>query len=241
MTSLALTTSIDEIRPIGLDDPTDGYDFYREIHKGIRYALFHTTMAVGRLDVADADEVDRVLHAHRDLHELLHLHHHHEDEFIQPLVVAHAGELAAVVDAQHGDVEDGLAQLVRLGDRLATVPASGRARAAHHLYLDLTRLTSAYLSHQLVEETEVMPALRAAVPADDLLALDLALRASVPPPVMADIVTFMLPAMNIAERVDMVGGMAMAPPEVFAIFRAAARSALSADDWAQLAGRLGLR
>jgi hypothetical protein len=240
MTSIELTNPIRDLGPTDLDDPTDGYDFYREIHKGIRYAMFHTTMAVGRLDVADTDEVDRVLQAHRDLHDLLHLHHHHEDEFIQPLVVAHAPDLADVVEVQHGDVDDGLAQLARLGDRLASGAAPGRARTAHHLYLDLTRLTSAYLSHQLVEETEVMPALRAAVPTDELFALDMALRASVPPPVMADVVQFMLPAMNIDERADMVGGMSMAPPEVFAVFSAAAQSALSPADWAQLAGRLGL-
>ena len=160
---------------------------------------------------------------------------------MQPLVVAHARELADVVEVQHGDVEDGLAQLARLGDRLASGAAPGRARTAHHLYLDLTRLTSAYLSHQLVEETEVMPALRAAVPTDELFALDMALRASVPPPVMADVMMFMLPAMNLDERADMVGGMSMAPPEVFAVFRAAAQSALSPDDWAALATRVGLR
>ena len=62
-----------------------------------------------------------------------------------------------------------------------------------------------------------MPALRAAVPTDELFALDMALRASVPPPVMADVMRFMLPAMNVDERADMVGGMSMAPPEVFAV------------------------
>jgi hypothetical protein len=46
--------------------------------------------------------------------------------------------------------------------------------------------------------------------------------------------------MDIEERAEMLGGMAAAPPEVFAIFTAAARTALSADQWGQLARRVGL-
>ena len=66
------------------------------------------------------------------------------------------------------------------------------------------------------------------------------LRASVPPPVMADVMAFMLPAMNTEERVDMLGGMSMAPPPVFAVLRRAAKKALSADEWAVVTTRLGL-
>jgi len=221
-------------------DALDGYDFYREIHKGIRYALFHVTMQTGRVDVADADQVEGVLAAVTDLFDLLHLHHHHEDDFVQPLIEAHAPDLAMLVAAQHVDVDDGIAHLAHLGRNLGTVASCGRAGAAHRLYVDLTRLTSSYLTHQLVEETEVMPMLRAAVPTEELFALDMELRASVPPPVMADVMTFMLPAMNIDERVDMLAGMSMAPPPVFAVFRRAAQAALSVDEWAAVASRIGL-
>ncbi|MEY2446113.1 MAG: hypothetical protein QOE00_2693, partial [Ilumatobacteraceae bacterium] len=221
-------------------DTTDGYDFYREIHKGIRYAMHHATIETGRLDVTDADQVEAVLAGITDLFDLLHLHHHHEDVFVQPLIEAHAPDLAMIVTAQHIDVDDGINHLVRLGQNLASVAQSGRTNAAHRLYLDLTRLTSAYLTHQLVEETEVMPRLRAAVPTEKLLQLDMELRASVPPPVMADVMAFMLPAMNVEERVDMLTGMSMAPPQVFAVLRRAAKNALPTADWTVIADRLGL-
>jgi hypothetical protein len=219
---------------------TNGYDFYREIHKGIRYAMHHVTIETGRLDVTDADRVEAVLAGVTDLFDLLHLHHHHEDVFVQPLIEAHAPDLAMIVTAQHIDVDDGINHLARLVQNLATVAQPGRTNAAHRLYLDLTRLTSAYLTHQLVEETEVMPRLRAAVPTEKLLQLDMELRASVPPPVMADVMAFMLPAMNVAERVDMLTGMSMAPPPVFAVLRRAAKSALPTADWTVIADRLGL-
>lgn len=229
----------DPVDDLGVD-PTDGYDFYREIHKGIRFALFHTVLQAGRLDVSDTNQVAQLVAAHRRLLELLHLHHHHEDTFVQPLVDACAPALATLVDQQHGDVEEAMAHLERLAERLATATASDRPQAAHRLYLTLTELTSMYLNHQLVEEMVVMPALRAAVPTEELLALDMALRSSIAPPVMATTMAVMLPAMNVDERVDMLGGMSMAPPDVFAIFRGAAEAALTPTEWSQVAGRLGL-
>jgi hypothetical protein len=218
----------------------DAYDFYREIHKGIRHALFTTTLAAGRLDVVDADAVDQLLAAHGDLLGLLHAHHHHEDEFFQPLLEAHAPTLALEVEGQHADVDAAMAHQAVLATRLRSTPAPGRGAVAHNLYLDLTRLTSAYLAHQLVEETQVMPALRAVVPTEELLALDLELRSTIPPDEMVAAMQHMLPAMDVEERVDMLGGMAMAPPEVFAVFRGAAERALTSAEWAQVAARVGV-
>ena len=57
---------------------------------------------------------------------------------------------------------------------------------------------------------------------------------------MARCMIVMLPAMNVDERVEMLGGMAMAPPEVFAIFRAAAEAALTPAQFAVVAERIGL-
>lgn len=218
----------------------DAYDFYRQIHKGIRLALFHTTLRAGSIDVADADAIDAFLEVHRSLLGLLRSHHHHEDDFVQPLLEEHASALALTIAAQHGDVEHAMARLERRGEPLASVARAGRAAAAHNLYLDFGRLTSAYLAHQLVEETQVMPALRAAMPTDELVAVDLAIRGSLPPEEMAEVMTYMLPAMDVEERTEMLGGMAMAPPEIFALFQAAAQAALNADEWAQVACRIGL-
>jgi hypothetical protein len=230
------TTTSDRLELLDVE----GYDFYREIHKGIRHALFTTTLRAGSLDVADGDEVERLLDVHRDLLHLMHVHHEHEDVFVEPLLVAHAPRLAEEVSAQHGDIEAGIAHQEVLAHRLATVGAPGRSGAALRLHLDLSRLTSEYLAHQLVEETVAMPALRAAVPTEELLALDLQIRSTIPPDEMVRAMVHMLPAMNLEERVDMLGGMAMAPPEVFATFRDAARAILPADQFAQVARRIGI-
>lgn len=218
----------------------DAYDLYRQIHKGIRHALFQTTLQAGNLDVGDTDAVERFLGAHQALLGLLHGHHHHEDLFVQPLIAEHAPALAGTIAAQHGDVEEAMARLEVRGGRLATVARPARSGTAHNLYLDLGRLTGVYLAHQLVEEAEVMPALRAAMQTDELLAVDMAIRATLPPEEMAAVLTHLLPAMDVEERVEMLGGMAAAPPPVLALFTTAAKAALSADEWAQVARRVGI-
>ena len=64
--------------------------------------------------------------------------------------------------------------------------------------------------------------------------------ASFAPPVMARFMMVMLPAMNIDERVDMLGGMSMAPPPVWDIFRGAVLAALTPAQYAVVAQRIGL-
>ena len=56
------------LQSISIHEPTsqsvdfaDGmlsHDLYREVHKAIRFAMFHTTMNVGSLDVTDPDAVE---------------------------------------------------------------------------------------------------------------------------------------------------------------------------------------
>ena len=238
MTSTLTSTAVSAVA----EDAETGvaHDLYREIHKGIRYALFHTTMHAGRLDAGDADDVENLLCRCTDLVELLHLHHHHEDGFVQPLLDAHAPALAAAVGSQHDAIESGLTELRRLGQQLTIVSHSGRDTVAHRLYLHLSRFTGEYLDHQLLEELQVMPALCAAVPTSELESLHAALRQSVAPPVMADVMAVMLPAMNVGERADMLGGMSMAPAQVFAVFRRAAEAALTPAEFAEVATRIGL-
>ena len=121
---------------------TTDFDLYREVHKGIRHALFHTTMRAGRVDPIDEAEVTALLATHETLIELMTNHHHHEDDRSQPFIERHGGTLAATVLNDHHRIEGQMGEL------------------------DLVSLTSLYLTHQALEEEQVMPALRAALPVD---------------------------------------------------------------------------
>ncbi len=216
------------------------HDLYSEIHKGIRYAMFHTTMQAGSVDVGDAEQVDDLAARCNHLINMLHMHHHHEDVFARPLLRTVAPDLGSDVEAQHGAVDDGIEQLTVLGRRLAGASALARTHVAHRLYLDLTRFTAVYLEHQLFEETVVMPVLCDAVPISELEAIHMELRQSIPLDVLIDTMGVMLPAMNIGERAGMLGGLSMAPPEVFAVVRAAAESILTPAQFAEVSMRIGL-
>ena len=74
-----------------------------------------------------------------------------------------------------------------------------------------------------------------------LLAIHQAIIASIPPETMATSLAFMLPAMNIDDRAELLGGMqAGAPPEVFAGVWGLVGSVLTPADYQALGVRLGL-
>jgi hypothetical protein len=86
-----------------------------------------------------------------------------------------------------------------------------------------------------------MPALEAAVGPDVVIAVHQAIVSSIPPDEMAVSLALMLPAMNVDDRAELLGGMqAGAPAEVFAGVWALAHSVLDEPSTAALAGRLGL-
>ena len=110
-----------------------------------------------------------------------------------------------------------------------------------HLYLELADFTGTYLLHQDVEERIVLPALRTAIGPREILAIHGAIIASIPPDQMARSLAFMLPAMNIDGRAELLAGMrAGAPPQVFEGVWGLAASVLTPADHAALAVRLGL-
>ena len=216
-------------------------DLYRDIHKGIRAELFAVTTAAGSLDPADrrgwvdlAGRVDTVLDTLVD-------HAHHEDAHVQPVLVDALPELAARMAEEHEAIEGRFPGLRELA-AFAGVVRPGEARSvADTLYLGLSELTGVYLVHQDAEEWVVMPALEAAVGVPATMAINGAIIASIPPDEMAASLSIMLPAMNVDDRAELLGGMqAGAPAEVFAGVWALTGQVLTHADHDALGERLGL-
>jgi hypothetical protein len=215
--------------------PAVTHDLYRDVHKGIRSELFALTEEAGRVDPS-SDEARRALAAHvRDVVWLLVSHAEHEDAAIQPTIETHVPSLADRIATDHVALERRLADLKDAADA-----AAGRADV-HALYVELAAFTSAYLAHQDIEEREVMPALEAAIGPDAVVAVHQAIVSSIPPQDMARSLAIMLPAMNVDDRTELLGGMqAGAPPEVFAGVWSLAGSVLVPADVTALARRLGV-
>jgi len=216
------------------------FDLYRDIHKGIRQELFALVELAGSIDPADggarADLAARV----RSTVDLLIAHAEHEDTGMQPAIELHLPVLAERIVVDHERIEGRMAALVALVDAVAADNDGPRA-SMHHLYLDLASFTADYLDHQDLEERVVMPALEAAVGVEACLAMHQAILAAIPPDEMGLSLAIMLPAMNLADRTELLGAMqAEAPPEAFAAVWGLAGSVLEPADHAALGARLGL-
>jgi hypothetical protein len=238
-----MTATIDtDTRTTGLEilEPA-AYDFYRFIHKGIRYSLFQTTTAAGSVDPTDDCARAAVVEQVRAVAHLLDSHAEHENEFVVPALELHAPELAEVIHVVHPVLDRRVEDLRGLAAEVQ-VTGGTRARAAvHSLYLELASFTSAYLEHQHFEERECMYALADAMSVDQLVAIDQAIVASIPPEEMANGLSVMFPAMNVDDRVELLVGIREgAPLKVFAGVCALAESVLTPEAWKATATRLAL-
>lgn len=222
------TTTVDAIRPVS-------FDLYRDIHKSIRGELFAVTEEAGRADPSSTADRSALIGHVDSVVAYLVSHAEHEDAAVQPTIEAQLPDLAERIASDHVRLEarmDGLRSLARdVADRFDL----------HRLYLELASFTSTYLAHQDLEERIVMPALEDAVGIDAVVAIHGAVIAAIPPDEMMRSLAMMLPAMNVDDRTELLGGMrANAPAPVFDGVWRLAGSVLPAADHAAVATRLGL-
>ncbi|MCO8126215.1 hemerythrin domain-containing protein [Acidimicrobiia bacterium EGI L10123] len=232
MTTIETTTPTVPLRLVVVD-------LYRDIHKGIRAELFGVTERAGNVDPTDhADKADLAAHVHRIV-ELLVIHAEHEDGHVQPVLERHLPALAEQVASDHERLEARIALLAEQAADIVDGPGNPRWNG-HRLYVELASFTSSYLAHQDLEERVIMPGLEDAIGADACLDIHQAVVGSIPPDELATSLAVMLPAMNIDDRVELLGGMqAGAPAEVFAGVWSLATSVLDQRELEALAARLG--
>ena len=218
------------------DSLTESLDLYREVHKGLRLALFDLARTAGALDPADRPSSDAFCEQFADVDMMLQTHHTHEDDpMLSALLTDYAPTaLKDRVHAEHVVTDERLAEL-----RALVAELSQGTDTTEAIYDAITTFIAAYLVHMEVEERQVMPAIQNGAPIEKLMAVQMAIRTSVPPLDMCVFLRCMLPAMNPEERTAMLGGMKMgAPPEIFAMFWETAESCLSSTDMATVAGRM---
>ncbi|MET0326506.1 MAG: hemerythrin domain-containing protein [Ilumatobacteraceae bacterium] len=217
------------------------FDLYRDIHKGIRAELFALTGSAGTLDPSDTVGWLALAEHTAAVERTLDDHAHHEDTFIDPALRAHLPELAEVVVTDHARLDRTFAEIVEVTRAGADAGAGERRRLAQLAYLQLSSFTSAYLAHQAIEEVDISPALERALGVEAIIGIHMAIIGSIPPEDMALALTMMLPAMNVDDRTELLGGMqATAPAEAFDAVVDLARSVLVPSDFVAVARRLEL-
>jgi len=235
-------TIITPIEPVVESDfSTPAVDLYRDIHKGIRAELFAVTSTAASID--PSDRCDRAALADHvvSVAGVLESHAHHEDVVIDPVLERHLPDLASEINDDHARLERMFSSITDLGTAIVDVAGSEQRRLLQLLHLDLARFTSSYLAHIDLEERVVMQRLPELLGVDEIAAMHGAIVGSIPPDEMARSLAFMLPAMNIDDRAELLGGLRLAaPPEAFEATMGLARSVLRPSDFATLADRLAV-
>ncbi len=218
------------------------YNLYAMIHKGLRRAQTEVLGRLGALDVADEAALTALL---ADLGALIVMgrqHLHHENEHIHGVIEAlHAGATDRLADDHDHHLSD-FDALETLMAALGAAPVASRGPLARALYLRYSQFLAEDFEHMLEEETETLSLLHQLFSDADLQAIEMAIIGSVEPAAMLGYLRIMIPAMNPAERIGMLGGMkAGMPAPIFAsVIDAAVRPVLGRGDFARLASALGI-
>jgi len=224
-----------------MDVPFVTVDMFRDIHKAIRSELFEVTLAAGRvgpLDVEGRAEVARHVVRVRDL---LVGHATHEATHVEPVLEEHLPEMAEVLAREHASIEARLEELVAMAAWAAAAEGPAARARTHRLYLDLAEFTARFLDHEDYEERRVGPAIEEAIGPEGAAAVHQAIVSGVSPAQRATSLAVMLPALNVDERAEVLGGVRLgAPAEAFAGVWALAESVLTAQQVRELAEALGL-
>jgi hypothetical protein len=216
-------------------------DLYRDIHKGIRAELFAVTSTAGSIDPSDRCDRAALADHVSSVAAVLESHAHHEDAVIDPVLELHLPDLASEINDDHDRLELMFASIADLATAVVDPAPGDQRRLLQLLHLDLARFTSSYLEHIDLEERTVMQRLPHLIGIDEIAAMHGAIVGSIPPDEMARSLAFMLPAMNVDDRAELLGGVrAAAPPEAFEAVVGLARSVLRPADFSALAGRLGV-
>lgn len=236
---MTVITPIDPV--VEPDFSIPAVDLYRDIHKGIRAELFALTATAGSLDPTERDDRAALADHVRSVSGVLQSHAHHEDSVIDPVLAEQFPGLAERARADHEELERRFGRLVDRAGAFVDVDASDDRRLAHLLHLELAGFTSAYLVHQDLEEREIMPMLERRLGVDAVAGMHAAIVGSIPPDELARSLAFMLPAMNVLDRVEMLSGIrSAAPAPAFEAIVGLASSVLRPDEFAGLAARLEL-
>lgn len=214
------------------------FDLYAQIHKALRLAMVDTLARLGSLDAGDAGQRLEAIAQLRALLDLCRAHVEKEEHHVHPAIEARCAGRSLRVAAEH--VEH-LAAIDALEAETVAFQCAPDAAAAFRLYRHLAVFVAENLEHMDVEETVHNAALWAAYTDAELLQVHLAIVSSIEPDAMAQVLHWMLPALNPGERAELLLGLrAAAPAPAFQGALQMARQRLTAGDFARLEHALEL-
>ena len=220
-------------------DPTSRHDPYRNIHKGLRAAMFDTIHRLGRADVAEVGELKAALDQAESLLALMAAHVKHENDHIHAAIEARRpGGARQTADEHCGHLES-LADLRAQVVAVREAAPVAKAELAHRLYLELAEFTAENLAHMRVEETQNNRLLWSMYSDDDVVEIHDRLLASVEPGILLEAIGWMARGLSVPELAELLGDIRRkAPVAAFEAALARVRGHVDATRWSLLSQRL---
>lgn len=216
-------------------------DLYAGIHKALRLFMSHTLCQVGSTDPGSADEMSATLALLERLLGLCEVHLQDENDFVHLALERARPGSAARIAGEHRHHAEAIADLRDLAGLVSDSSGAARAAACGRLYRTLALFVADNFQHMQVEETVHNTLLWAHYSDAELLAIEQALVASIPPAAMFESLHWFLPALNAPERAAMLAGMQQGmPPEPFRAVLDIAQRTLAPPAHAALLRALGL-
>jgi hypothetical protein len=212
------------------------YNLYASIHKGLRRAQGQLMTRLGAIDPANEADVAALIKDMRLMVEMGRKHLKHEDTYIHTEIEKRsAGATTRLADDHDHHERDFLLLEARFADIEAT-PLDRRSPKLRGLYLFYTGFLADDFEHMIEEETETLSLLHRLFSDAELAAIEGNIVGSVEPGMMMEFIRIMIPAMNPAERLGMLGGMkaAMPVPVFAAIVDMGVKPVLDPADWNKL-------
>ena len=214
---------------------------YTGIHKALRKYMSAVLTSVGQLDATDDLQCREVMADVQQLLDVLHGHVETENTMVHPAIEARYPGTLAGITAEHAGHEVAIEQLRHYTRTLLTLSGKERGAFALFLYRELSSFVAENLEHMLREETQNQHLLWAAYSDAELLAIEQAIHASLPPEKMAALLPWIVSAISVEERLEMYQGMRQTvPPVAFDGVLSIARSCLPARAWEKLSTALAV-
>jgi hypothetical protein len=228
------------LKGIAMQSPQQRYNIYGAVHKGLRALMSDTLLQCGRADWHDAADRVGTLAQVRLLMEVCHSHLHHEDLFVHSAMEARRPGSSNTTMTDHHEHVLAIKSFLDDAQTLEDCAPTLRDTLGASLYRRLGLFIAENFEHMAVEETDNNAVLWACYSDAEILAIEQALVAHLPPEKKAIFGRWMLPAVNASERAMMLTGMKQsAPAEAFDGMLKMLQPLISETDWGKLMRALG--
>ncbi len=180
------------------------HNFYHGIHKALRLGHCRMLAELGAHDYSNAGETAALLQKLRGLIGLGRGHLEGENREIHAALEARQPGITAYAAAEHAAHEQAFAELESLIRAVEVAIPERRPLAGQALYQRYGLCAAADMEQMYLEETEVLSALHSAFSDAELMAIEARMLAAIAPDKMAAYTALLMPALNHAERVEML-------------------------------------